>query len=578
MGMNEIASLARSKHRCQAFGTSRSRGEQLEYLTHVKGSWRPDLFASIPGVWARSEEHAQGFSQMIEAFDFTNRAANRAAFRQYILPLMAQRSMWADPTDMQEVFASVNALKRNMSGLRVEVYSGQDPIISGEAYTVQVEVYNSSADQREVMMKDEGVDTTFFVGAGQKVNWAIERTAPSVVSTPFWLRKPHEHWRYDIDRIREIGTPIEPAPSVQYAIKLDNEWVYGSAPLHRKWNDRSVGEIIEPLVVVPAVTLTPSVRSKVVRKGEEWSIDVKLKAFNDFDDLIVNVELGTGMTLLDAVWPKQMSKGQERTVTVRFKNESINGMTSVAFFAVHNGQRYDQRQTVIDYDHIPYVIIHEPARVEVVPLELTYNPATRILYVEGSGDEVDDVLAELGYTIDRTSLNQLNPTQLAEYDVVITGIRAFNSNSELAANMQVLNDYVKGGGKLIVQYNTTYDLNVPQIGPYPLELSRNRVTDERAEVTLLQPKHPVFLSPNLLGPADWDQWVQERGLYFAGTWDKAYTPLIAWSDKDEEPLEGGLLVAKYGKGDVVYTGISFFRQLPSGVPGAIKLMVNLIEY
>ena len=144
--------------------------------------------------------------------------------------------------------------------------------------------------------------------------------------------------------------------------------------------------------------------------------------------------------------------------------------------------------------------------------------------------------------------------------------------------MDMLNAYAMGGGNVIVQYNTTYDLRVDQIGPLKLTLGRDRVTDENSKVNILDAKHPVFNVPNAIAPADWNGWVQERGLYFASEWDKAYKPLIAWSDKGEEPVEGGLLVAKHGKGSFIYTGISFFRELPAGVSGAYRLFANLIEH
>ncbi|MDP4687225.1 MAG: LmbE family protein, partial [Salibacteraceae bacterium] len=179
---------------------------------------------------------------------------------------------------------------------------------------------------------------------------------------------------------------------------------------------------------------------------------------------------------------------------------------------------------------------------------------------------------------DKTPLAELSLEKMKEYKAVITGIRAFNTSTEVKTYHQLLMDYVKVGGNMIVQYNTTYDLEIEQIGPYSFSLSRNRVTEENSEVTLLDKKHAIFKTPNKITDADWQNWVQERGLYFAGEWDENYKPLIAWHDKGEEDQKGGLIACNYGEGSFFYTGISFFRQLPAGVPGAYRLLVNMIEY
>lgn len=578
-GMNEIASLARSNHRCQAFGTPRRRGEQFEYLQHVKGDWSPDVFSSHPGVWQRSPEHSKGLQAFVEAFDFTDRSENMNAFRKLVLPLIAQRSMWAESQDMQEILMQVNDLKLDMSGMRVEVFAGQDPVVAGKEYSVQIEVYNSGQQVQEVTFKHEVIDTSFSIGKGEQVTFERTLTAPGDPSNPFWLKNGHGGWLYEIDKATEIGLPKSNAEAVQYMIKVDGQWVLGSTEVHRRWTDRSIGGIEQPLVVVPSVTITPAVQSKVILPGSEFELEVSVKAFEDVSSLMIEAILPKGIEMIKASWPSFMSKGQERNVLLELRAGKSVESGAVKFIAKRGddtGESFEQ--TPIIYEHIPHVYIHTESSVELMPLDLEMTEGKKLLYIEGSGDEVDEALVELGYSVDKRSFSELSKEELSAYDAVITGIRAFNRNAELAANEELLNEYVKEGGRLIVQYNTTYDLKVEHPGPIPFKLSRERVTDEVSEVKVMEPKHPVFNQPNKILSDDWENWVQERGLYFAGEWDKAYKPLIAWADKGEEEALGGLIIGEYGKGTVIYTGISFFRQLPAGVHGAYKLFVNLIEH
>jgi hypothetical protein len=196
-------------------------------------------------------------------------------------------------------------------------------------------------------------------------------------------------------------------------------------------------------------------------------------------------------------------------------------------------------------------------------------------YIEGAGDEIPKALTLVGYQVD--NLKEADLDNIAKYDAIVLGIRALNTNDRMDFIMPKLLDYVKNGGNLILQYNTNHRLETNNFSPYPLKLSRDRVTDETAEITFLAPEHPVLNTPNKITKADFDNWVQERGLYFPNEWSADFTPILACNDPGEESLKGSLLVAKYGQGNYIYTGLSFFRELPAGVPGAYRLLVNLIS-
>ncbi|GIW53393.1 MAG: hypothetical protein KatS3mg081_2748 [Gemmatimonadales bacterium] len=218
-----------------------------------------------------------------------------------------------------------------------------------------------------------------------------------------------------------------------------------------------------------------------------------------------------------------------------------------------------------------------PARAEIRVAPITLPAVSRVGYVRGASDRVPEALLQLGLPLEILSAAQLARSDLSVYDAIIIGARAYETDSALVRHNRRLLDYVRDGGLLLVQYQQ-YAFVAGNYAPYPLTINRphDRVTDETAPVTILEPEHPAFTRPNRIGPADWEGWPQERGLYFAGTWDSAYRPLIETADPGYPPLRGGLLVASYGRGTYVYTGLAFFRALPAGVPGAYRLFLNLL--
>ena len=217
------------------------------------------------------------------------------------------------------------------------------------------------------------------------------------------------------------------------------------------------------------------------------------------------------------------------------------------------------------------------SKSQLVSLNVAIKGST-IGYIKGAGDEIPAALNQLGYAVTDLDIKSIKAEDLKSLDAIIIVIRAYYVVPELAFQNKVLFDYVNKGGTLVIQYNTSRETVTEELTPYPLKLGRDRVTEEDAKATLLQTDHELFTTPNKIEEADFDNWVQERGLYFASEWDAQFKALISWNDTNEKPLEGGLLVADYGKGKVVFTGISFFRQLPAGVPGAFKLFANIVSY
>ena len=244
-----------------------------------------------------------------------------------------------------------------------------------------------------------------------------------------------------------------------------------------------------------------------------------------------------------------------------------------------DGSTYTKGATFIEYDHIPTQTVFQPEASKVVRLDIQKR-GENIGYIMGAGDEIPASLEQIGYQVTELKDGEIIAGDLAKYDAIILGIRAYNTVERLKFYQPKLLEYVENGGTMIVQYNTTWRLKVDKktIAPYDMNLSRDRVTVEEAEVRMLVPDHPILTTPNKITAKDFDGWVQERGLYFANEWDKEkFTAILSANDPGEDPKDGGLLVAQHGKGYYIYSGYSWFRELPAGVPGAYRLFTNMIS-
>ena len=358
------------------------------------------------------------------------------------------------------------------------------------------------------------------------------------------------------------------------ALVVEREVTYRS-------NDQASGEVRQPLVVVPAVgvSVSPDLLVWPLGAAEARAVTVELK------HAARGVTSGTLRLEMPAGWPEVPPQAfalegpdahQSLTFLVRAPSTLAAGSSTIRAVAEADGRRFDRAVVPVDYAHIrPSQYVAEAVvRVEAMPLVLPQ--LARVGYVRGAADGVPEALQAIGVPVHVLTPADLERGDLSQYDLVIVGSRAYETDPALVANNGRLLDYARGGGRLIVQYQQ-YQLVTGHFAPFPLTIARphDRVTDEAAPVTILAPADPLFRTPNPIGEADWQGWVQERGLYFAHDWDSTYTPLLEMGDAGER-LRGGLLVAQLGRGLYVYTGLSFFRQLPAGVPGAYRLFANLL--
>jgi hypothetical protein len=411
----------------------------------------------------------------------------------------------------------------------------------------------------------------------KKVNFKETITLKTTeYSDPYWLRKEASLGMYKVDNQNLIGKPETPRPAkIHFNLSINQVPIVITKNVVRRYAERDKGEIYEPFEILPKVTTR--LQNKVLIFSDDAAKKVLVEVRAGADSIVGNISLKVPKNW--QVSPKEISfnilqKNDKQTVTFFVtppKNQSEGTLEVIATSA---GKKYKKELIEINYNHIPKQSVLSNSQAKIVRLNIK-NTGNKIGYIKGAGDAIPESLRQIGYKVTLLNPLEINGDNLQKYDAIVLGIRAYNVVKELKFKQKYLLEYVEKGGNLIVQYNTNRGVDVA--APFSLQLSRDRVTDEFAEVRILDKEHPVLNYPNKITPDDFNNWVQERGLYFPGTWSKEYTPIFSMNDKGESAKNGSLLIAKYGKGNYIYTGLSFFRELPAGVSGAYKLFANILS-
>jgi hypothetical protein len=337
------------------------------------------------------------------------------------------------------------------------------------------------------------------------------------------------------------------------------------------------GELRQPLVIAPPVFTDFANGVLMFATNQPKSVPVRVTAASGSVKGQLKLAAPEGWRVAPTAVPIDL-KGADAEMVAAFtiKPPEQTSEGTLRAIATIDGREYSFGRVRISYPHIGVHTLMPAAEVKVVRADIR-KKGERIGYIPGAGDDVPESLQQIGYTVKMLSEADITAKNLAQFSAVVLGIRAYNTDDRISTWLPELFAYVKGGGVMIAQYNTTADLKTKEMGPYPLEISRDRVTDENAEVRILAPNHPLMITPNRITSKDFEGWVQERGLYFPNKWDPAWTPILSCNDPKEKPLDGGLLIAKSGKGFFIYTSYSWFRQLPAGVPGAYRLFANMVS-
>ena len=411
--------------------------------------------------------------------------------------------------------------------------------------------------------------------------------------------EPTGSFGYMLSRQALIGMPENlGAAGVCFTVQVNGNKIFYTAPVLYKHTDPVLGEIYQPLAVVPPVAVNlPAARAYVFADQQAKTVPVTLRAGRAgvAGSLALQAPKGWDISPASAAFTLK-SKDEEQTLNFQLRpgpggapgrfELRAEARLAPPSSAGEGGRAPEGSREVftrgiqtISYPHIPTQTLFPEAAAPLVKLSVSRGQTQQVGYLMGAGDEVPEALRQLGYTVTLLDPNtDLTADRLRRFDAVVLGVRAYNTVEQLRTHQPELLRYVEAGGNLVVQYVVTRGALLPQLGPYPLTLSNDRVTVEGAPITFLNPSHRLLNAPNKITAADFQGWVQEQGLYYPSAWDPKYTPLISSADPGETPKQGAILVADYGKGHYIYTGLSLFRQLPAGVPGAYRVLANLVSY
>jgi LmbE family N-acetylglucosaminyl deacetylase len=347
--------------------------------------------------------------------------------------------------------------------------------------------------------------------------------------------------------------------------------------------DEAGKQSARPLAVVPAfsVMLEPATQVISTHNGSTSTVAVGVTG-NLAREVhgVLRLELPAGWRSEPEQFAVELRKrGEKQDFQFKvFPSGLQEGRATVRAVLEAEGEKYSEGYTLVTRQDLGSFYYYQPARLRVSIVDVQAPHDLKVGYIMGAGDDIPTVLKQVGMDANLIPAEKMASEDFRQYATIVLGIRAYDTQKEVAANNKKLLDFVSGGGTLVVQYNAgTGDFNAGKFTPYPAELSRARVSVEEAPVDILAPDDSVFHSPNKISAHDFDGWVQERGLYFMDKWDEHFVPLLSSHDPGEEPQKGGLLRAQYGKGTYIYAGYAFFRQLPAGVPGAVRLFVNLLS-
>jgi LmbE family N-acetylglucosaminyl deacetylase len=580
----EIAAESRSMHKSQGFGTSGTRGPAVEYFEHLKGQKaEKELFEDINTGWTRIKggDHIEAlFQKTIDSFDPSDPSKSVPQLLNAYREIQNIEDVFWKNTKSEEIRQCI----LDCLGLYIEVSAADYSLQPGEKIKYNLEAINRS--QRNVVLdrfeiQPMGTDTTFdtaLTSQGLLYKGSFQVPEEMEYGQPYWLTKEGTPGMFHPSEMIETGRAENAPPFLaRLSLKIEGVVLNYTFPLVFKKADPVEGEIYRPVRVAPPVFLNLPEKIFLFPGNAPRLIPVIIRAGKDSIAGKVTIQLPDGWRADPAAVNFYLKKkGNEQQVFFKIFPSEKPGEGKIQLIAETGNKKYMLGIHSIEYRHIPAQTIYPEANVKVVRLDIK-KKGNRVAYIMGAGDLVPSSLSQIGYDVTVLKESQITLAHLKTYDAVVTGIRAYNTNEKMKIHQPVLMQYVAEGGTLIVQYNNAGGLMVDSIAPYPLKLSTERITVENAPVTMLNVKHPLLNKPNKISAADFNGWVQERGLYFPSQWGKEFEPVLSSSDPGEPAKAGGLLVARYGKGYYIYTSYSWFRQLPAGVPGALRLFVNIIS-
>ncbi len=580
----EIAALSRTMHRSQGMGSLGSRGAFSEWFQHLAGEpASTDLLDGVDTTWGRIPGGApvgllaeQAFAQ----FD----ARRPSASVPLLLDLRLRLAALPNDPIVAEKRVQLDRILAACLGLYWETVVERAEVVPGEALKLRHEVIaRAEVPVRWIGVRYPMLDSEEATGVDLQMNRAARHDstralpAATVPSQPYWLRGSGTAGMAVVEDPALIGA-AEDAPvfPVEQVFEVGGQRLVLADEPVQVLRDPLRGEIRRGLAAIPPVSLAYDDPLTLLAPGATREVAVDVTAARAAAG-VLRLDVPAGWTV--APESRSFTLGQSgEKVRLAFSVTAPNRPATAAILAVATveGRDYGTGRRTISYDHLPPILLQPVAKLTAVSLELAVR-ARKVGYLAGAGDEIAACLARMGCAVTALAESDLTAERLREFDAVVLGVRAFNTRAGLAPLLPNLAAYVEQGGTVVALYNRPEGGRTIEVAPFPVRVSGERVTDENAAVTLLAPEHPALLGPNRIIPADFENWVQERGAYFPNQWDERFVALLGCSDPGDAPKAGGLLVAAQGRGYYVYTSLSFFRQLPDGVPGAYRLFGNLLS-
>jgi LmbE family N-acetylglucosaminyl deacetylase len=598
----EIAGQSRSMHKSQGFGAPERRGSNVQALRLRAGApATKDLFDGVDLGWSRFRDGRKVAALLMQA-----EREFRADHPEAIVPVLlrARAAMGAlMPQDSSRIAVKTRELDevvRSCAGLWIEATASAPSASPGGDVRVATSVVNRSSLSLSLVKIElpapvRAATATPADGSvpppgpelrdvplpfnQSVVGESSFKLPPSDTTTqPYWLRQRPGKGTFAIADESLLRRPETEAPlTARVFVRVAGQVLEYPVTVAYRWTDPVAGERYRTFQVVPPVSLRLDQGVYVFPDRAAKEVRVVVRSADQPVYCIVRLTLPEGWRSEPASAPVSVeANGAETAVAFMVTPGDAPAAGTIGATVEVSGVRYDRRLVQIDYPHIPVQTLFLAAEAHLVRADIRHV-GENVGYVMGSGDQIPDALRQVGYKVTLLSDDEIERSPLARFDAIVIGVRAYNTRPRLRLLQSRLLDYVRAGGTLVAQYNTVASTLENQLGPYPFKISSDRVTVEEAPVRLLKPAHALLTRPNAIGPDDFTGWVQERGLNFPNPWDPKYETVLSSNDPGETAKDGGLLYAAVGKGVYIYTGYSWFRELPAGVPGAYRLFVNLVS-
>lgn len=595
----EIAATSRSQHKSQGFGVPAQRGPVIEYFRTISGE--PPVNDLMDGVnisWDRLLSGGQLISRPVNEdnvqrlVDSISRTFSIEYPERSIEPLVRlykKIESFDDPYWREQKLSEVKKIIENCSGLFIEATTNKQFFSPGDSMRLNL-VVNPRLSS-DILNADAKVDDFYVIFDQLKKNVNAVKSYTTYIpmdvkpTQPYWLEIPMEKGSFTVNSQEQIGKAESDPLNIDFSMMIfDKEFIF-NRPIRYKHTDPVKGELYQPVSILPVAELKTEKDLYLVSKRD--ALEAKLQ--------VVPNSNSNSVFQLSALVPDQsktpggrrdiilngLKKENNLSFPLTVKADDLDkksGNISLSLVDTKNPLiRAHTFKRVIDYDHIPSIIYQKEANVKSVYVDLK-TEGSLVGYIPGAGDKIPEALQQMGYKVITLKESDMNPVYLRQFDAIVSGVRAYNTQEWLIDAYDALMQYTREGGVLMVQYNTNNQLGPvkAKISPYPFTIGRNRITDEEAKVNFLLPEHPALNFPNKITEADFSGWIQERSIYHPEKIDSNYSRILSMKDPGEKENDGSLIIANYGKGRFVYTGLVFFRQLPAGVPGAYRLFANLI--